>query len=44
MFLVGMDRQGIVRISRSVDARTLGLYLHEIADDLLAGRGSWPVS
>lgn len=40
VFLVGMDRQGVVRISRTVDAQTLGLYLHEIADDLIAGRGT----
>jgi hypothetical protein len=37
-----MDRQGVVRISRTVDARTLGLYLHEIADDLISVRGSRP--
>ncbi|MBY8879044.1 hypothetical protein [Actinacidiphila acidipaludis] len=40
VFLVGMDRQGVVRISRAVDARTLGFYLHEIADDLIAGSGT----
>jgi hypothetical protein len=40
VFLVGMDRQGVVRISRAVDARTLGFYLHEIADDLIAGGGT----
>jgi hypothetical protein len=38
MFLVGMDRQGVVRISRAVDAPTLGRYLHEIADELIAGQ------
>jgi hypothetical protein len=39
MFLVGMDRQGVVRISRAVDERTLGLYLREIADELMGGSG-----
>ncbi|SEG89459.1 hypothetical protein SAMN05216223_12088 [Actinacidiphila yanglinensis] len=38
VFLVGMDRKGVVRISRSVDEPTLGRYLREIADELTAGR------
>ncbi|WP_037909148.1 hypothetical protein [Actinacidiphila yeochonensis] len=42
MFLVGMDRQGVVRISRAVDERTLGLYLREIADELMGGPGPGP--
>jgi hypothetical protein len=33
-----MDRKGVVRISRSVDESTLGLYLHEIADELIGGQ------
>lgn len=34
VFLVGMDRQHIVRISRSIDKATLALHLHDIADTL----------